>query len=745
MGAVSIVLELLNKGKNYSKVWFSQAFDKDLATIGHIRKLAEATAEDLANAGGIQSVTGDQVDNTNPLTPIINVAAQGLANGTLPTGTDGYIMYYDSFDNKWKKTDIVFVDDINDIVGIGTNTPNTSSILDLSSTSKGLLVPRVTTTQKNAIISPAIGLIVMDTTLDIPMYYADNNGSPEWRNFIGSDPIVQNSLFVSQTNPNATDTRTGLSKYNLFKPFATIEAALSAAVSGDTIVLLSDCTITDTAGVVNNLFKQGVTLTDMGLGVSVSYSGSASGYIIDVLSIDALESFLQGNISFSATFGTATTTGRESGIIKIVGCKTTTTDSSITLNCGNLYSNKSHIYIDQSKNITVNFKNCIRTAVTYGAYNIFLFANNVNITIIGNSFYDKYGNSYFNLYDAGNTNSSIKINYVYGAIFGYEYEIDLVESNGIHVAEPVLTVGNSVIKRINNSGSRVGVTPIDNFVYVGYINQTGNNYSVGFADQFANTIKSDYIYNSNTVAIYNAGGNFNTELTVDCPLIVCNSANGVIYNQSATLEYLNLLRDTKITNILDNSTGVGIKNNVNASSRFIIRNYGNLIINLTNGSALPIEHSAINKSNIYLLNIGNIYSASSQKAGANAYSLVIDMDNAGFTYPFSGIVFRYATFGGIFSTTLNSANAVTAVTDILAFINGITGTFFGIDYSTTATNPSANNINIAGTTNGLGFSITINSATNGQTLTMTDYSVLGLIAGGGNIVDNLGTDFLANL
>jgi hypothetical protein len=186
-------------------------------------------------------------------------------------------MYYDSFDSSWKKTDIVFVDDINDIVGIGTNAPNTSSILDLSSTSKGLLVPRVTTTQKNAIISPAIGLIVMDTTLDIPMYYADNNGSPEWRNFIGSDSIVQNSLFVSQTNPNATDTRTGLSKYNLFKPFATIEAALSAATTGDTIVLLSDCTISDNGGVVNNLFKNGVTLTDLGIGYTITYSGAGTG------------------------------------------------------------------------------------------------------------------------------------------------------------------------------------------------------------------------------------------------------------------------------------------------------------------------------------------------------------------------------------------------------------------------------------------------------------------------------------
>ena len=36
-------------------------------------------------------------------------------------------------------------------VGIGTETPHSSSLLELSSTSKGLLVPRMTETQKNQI------------------------------------------------------------------------------------------------------------------------------------------------------------------------------------------------------------------------------------------------------------------------------------------------------------------------------------------------------------------------------------------------------------------------------------------------------------------------------------------------------------------------------------------------------------------------------------------------------------------
>ena len=42
-------------------------------------------------------------------------------------------------------------------VGIGTITPNSSAVLDLTSTSKGFLPPRITAAQRNAISSPVAG------------------------------------------------------------------------------------------------------------------------------------------------------------------------------------------------------------------------------------------------------------------------------------------------------------------------------------------------------------------------------------------------------------------------------------------------------------------------------------------------------------------------------------------------------------------------------------------------------------
>lgn len=49
-------------------------------------------------------------------------------------------------------------------VGIGTNSPNASALIDLTSTIKGFLPPRMTTTQRDAIASPAAGLVIYNTT-----------------------------------------------------------------------------------------------------------------------------------------------------------------------------------------------------------------------------------------------------------------------------------------------------------------------------------------------------------------------------------------------------------------------------------------------------------------------------------------------------------------------------------------------------------------------------------------------------
>lgn len=61
---------------------------------------------------------------------------------------------------------LLFVKNNTNNVGLATATPHASSLLDLTSTTKGLLPPRMTTAQVNAIATPADGLIAYDLDVD---------------------------------------------------------------------------------------------------------------------------------------------------------------------------------------------------------------------------------------------------------------------------------------------------------------------------------------------------------------------------------------------------------------------------------------------------------------------------------------------------------------------------------------------------------------------------------------------------
>lgn len=63
----------------------------------------------------------------------------------------------------------------NGSVGIGTTTPNASSLLEIKSTTKGFLTPRMTQAQRNAIVSPVTGLLIFQTNNTPGLYYYNGN------------------------------------------------------------------------------------------------------------------------------------------------------------------------------------------------------------------------------------------------------------------------------------------------------------------------------------------------------------------------------------------------------------------------------------------------------------------------------------------------------------------------------------------------------------------------------------------
>lgn len=81
---------------------------------------------------------------------------------------------------------------------LGTTRSNSCSVLDISSNNKGVLLPRMTMVQRNAIESPALGLLVYQTD-SIPGFYCYNEG---WRP-LTSDLTSSPNLSLSNLSSTA--------------------------------------------------------------------------------------------------------------------------------------------------------------------------------------------------------------------------------------------------------------------------------------------------------------------------------------------------------------------------------------------------------------------------------------------------------------------------------------------------------------------------------------------------------------
>lgn len=116
-------------------------------------------------------------------------------------------------------------------IGIGTITPDPTSVLHVESTTQGFLTPRMTTTQRTAITTPANGLMVYDTTL-ASFYYYDTPTTSWIKINSGKD---------------------GRLKYKLIKSTDVLATVLAAerTAGGGTKYLLDSATLYEINGIVN--------------------------------------------------------------------------------------------------------------------------------------------------------------------------------------------------------------------------------------------------------------------------------------------------------------------------------------------------------------------------------------------------------------------------------------------------------------------------------------------------------------
>ncbi|MDO7874487.1 hypothetical protein Q5H93_07065 [Hymenobacter sp. ASUV-10] len=159
-------------------------------------------------------------------------------------------------------------------VGIGTIMPNAAAALDVTSTTQGLLPPRLTQAQRDAIGSPVAGLVVYQTDNTPGLYAYDGMA---WNllkaDNLGNHSATQN-LALNSTNDlllrGGTDTGHGLGYYGYydqgFKPWGgsdNVDGPVLFGYGGGRL------------GVSNGGRKTALTWTTDGTGVAVGLVGNA--------------------------------------------------------------------------------------------------------------------------------------------------------------------------------------------------------------------------------------------------------------------------------------------------------------------------------------------------------------------------------------------------------------------------------------------------------------------------------------
>ena len=162
-------------------------------------------------------------------------------------------------------------------LGIGTTSPNNAAELDVSSTNKGLLFPRMTNAQMLNITSPATGLQVFNTSANTLYYY---NGS-QWQSALNSYKIYSNAGNTIQfDNLKVRIPASG----NKSLEIATVSGTISLSGVSKNIYITTSASTNGSAsaidGYTRQVFSLSTTLTYWQSGLTFPMHGSSQEIII---------------------------------------------------------------------------------------------------------------------------------------------------------------------------------------------------------------------------------------------------------------------------------------------------------------------------------------------------------------------------------------------------------------------------------------------------------------------------------
>ena len=164
----------------------------------------------------------------------------------------------------------------------GSN-PDASAMLDVSSTSKGMLIPRMTSAQRTSIGSPANSLLVFDTSTASFWYYDADAGS--WSELSGS---AGGSCYSLEESYNCGGMGAGRS---ITTDYGTIALNMTSSASN-----------TEALSITTN---KGTTSTP-GSGISISHSAHGTALYGEITKSDNLYSAIQGIVGSSNSNSSST-------------------------------------------------------------------------------------------------------------------------------------------------------------------------------------------------------------------------------------------------------------------------------------------------------------------------------------------------------------------------------------------------------------------------------------------------------
>jgi len=179
-------------------------------------------------------------------------------------------------------------------VGIGTSSPDASAALDITSTTKGLLIPRMTNAQRLAIASPVAGLQVFVTDFDggsFMFYDGTKWGTLSFTKTIPDAPTISGvapgntEAIISFTAPSSNG-GSAITSYTATSNPGAITGTVSQEGSGD-------ITVTGLTNGTGYTFTVNATNT-----IGTSAASAASSSVVPVVSPPQVGDFYQGGVVF---------------------------------------------------------------------------------------------------------------------------------------------------------------------------------------------------------------------------------------------------------------------------------------------------------------------------------------------------------------------------------------------------------------------------------------------------------------